>query len=205
MTQPTHSRRQTLIAVIGGCALLGIMWLINGPITDKKIEMAIREETRSLSMMPTSDAHTPAFQDASGAPFRLKDFSGKPLVLNIWATWCPPCIKEMPTLAALEKRYEGKIQVIAVSVDAGGFAEIETFFAKHPVAHPRLFHDTNMKLFKHLRLRGLPTTFIINAEGQTVAKMERILKEEDKEVLAVLDALVDTPAPQETPKPDNKN
>lgn len=197
--------KNTIIAILGAFALLGIMWLINGPIADKKVEKAIREETRGLSMMPTSDAHTPGFRDDAGTVYHLQDFSGKPLVLNIWATWCPPCIKEMPTLAALEKRYEGKIQVIAVSVDAGGFAEIEAFFAKHPIAHPRLFHDADKKLFTHLRLRGLPTTFILNAEGQTVAKMERILKEEDKEVLALLDELVDSPAPQDTPKPESKN
>ncbi len=189
MTNPVNNPRKIILALGGGLLLLAIALLINGPLTDAKLERIVREETRGISIMPTADAHTPAFQDARGALFRLKDFSGKPLVLNIWATWCSPCIKEMPTLATLEQRYNGKIQVIAISVDTGGFSEIEAFFANHPIAHPRVFHDADMKLFKHLRLRGLPTTFILNAEGQTVVKMERLLKENDKEVLAVLDRL----------------
>lgn len=202
--QPKISpKKEILLAVIGVIAMLAIAWVINGPLTELRLQRIVREETRSLTRLPAASEAMIHFVDNSGKQITLKDFSGKPLVMNLWATWCPPCVAELPVLAGIQKRYGGRLQVIAISTDATGFAAIDAFLAKTPVEHPPFYHDKGGVLFKHLKLRGLPTTYIINTEGQTVAKLERAIYENDKELLELLDELV-TPETQETPNPSSK-
>lgn len=202
--QPKMSlKKEITLGIAGVVVMLGIVWVINGPLTDLKLRQILREETRSLTRIPAASEPTIHFVDNSGKQFTLKDFSGKPLIMNVWATWCPPCVAELPVLAWLEKRYEGRLQVIGISTDGGGFDAIDAFLAKTPVEHPPFYHDKDGLLFKHLKLRGLPTTYILNAEGQTVAKLEKSIKKEDEELLTLLDELV-APIPYPTPKPSSK-
>lgn len=189
-----------MLGGIGLVVMLGIVWLINGPMTDAKLRRIVKEETGSLTRMPASAEDTIRIYDAHGTPYLLKDFAGKPLILNVWATWCPPCIKELPALAALEERYAGAVRVVAASVDANGFTEIDAFIAQHPMKHPPFYHDRENRLFPHLKIRGLPTTYILNAQGQTIAKLERIITPDDKEITALLDELI-RPAQPEAPSP----
>lgn len=105
--------------------------------------------------------------DPEGQPIRLSDFRGEVVVLNLWATWCPPCVAEMPTLAKLAADYEGKpVRVMAVSVDRESDIEkARTFIAQHaPLA---FYSDRNMKLAFDLvpPAPGMPTTVIYGADG----------------------------------------
>jgi thiol-disulfide isomerase/thioredoxin len=107
-------------------------------------------------------------------PTRLHAFRGKPVVLNFWATWCPPCIDELPTLAALQERHaKDGLVVLAVSIDtAHDLGTIEGFLQKNQIAHPRLAHDKEGVLFRPLRGAGLPVTYLMNREGALVYKYE---------------------------------
>ena len=87
-----------------------------------------------------------AFRDADGKPITLADFKGQVLVVNLWATWCGPCVAEMPTLATLQREYAGKpVKVLAISVDdAGGTDKAKAFIAKHA---PLVFYqNADLKL-----------------------------------------------------------
>lgn len=188
--QPKFSFRKEFVGVIFGVAsLVGIAWLINGPMTEAKLTRLIKEQAQALTLMPATEDASITFMDETGTQHSLKEFVGKPLVMNIWATWCPPCVREMPILAQLREKYGDKLNVIAISADQNGFTDIKRFISEHPTGHPPFYHDEGMKLFRYLKIRGLPTTFILNAEGQTVAKMERGIEENDKELLPLLDRL----------------
>src|SRR4051812_5478311 len=71
-----------------------------------------------------------AFEDPEGEPASLADFRDKPLLLNLWATWCAPCVGEMPTLDALAGREGERLQVVTISQDSDGRAGVEAFFDK---------------------------------------------------------------------------
>jgi thiol-disulfide isomerase/thioredoxin len=107
------------------------------------------------------------FVDAGGKPVRVADFKGKVVVLNLWATWCAPCVAEMPTLAKLAAEYAGKPVVVApVSVDTPADVEkAKAFIAQHaPLAY---YGDPQMKLPFALKppAAGMPTTVIYGADG----------------------------------------
>lgn len=99
------------------------------------------------------------FQDGDGQPKTLADFSGKVVLLNIWATWCAPCRKEMPTLDRLQAKLGGPdFEVVTLSMDRGGADNVKKFFAEIGIEHLALNIDTSGKaMFALDRKPGVPT------------------------------------------------
>jgi thiol-disulfide isomerase/thioredoxin len=122
-----------------------------------------------------SHAGTPApavrFEDPDGAPATLADFRGRPLLLNLWATWCAPCIAEMPALDRLAGREGERLQVVAVSQDIEGRDKVARFFEERGLAHLDPYLDDGMALMTALRLQTLPSTILYDAEGREVWRM----------------------------------
>ena len=109
-----------------------------------------------------------SFMDADGKPLRLADFHGHPVVLNLWATWCAPCVKEMPTLAALQATEAARgVKVVEISMDtAAATDKAKAFMAQHP---PLAFYQDAKYGFMtgmQPQLVGFPTTVLIDRSGQ---------------------------------------
>ena len=112
-----------------------------------------------------------SFEDPDGEPASLADFRGRPLLVNLWATWCGPCIAEMPTLDALAGR-EGKwLHVLTVSQDLDGRDKVEAFFQKRGYRHLETWLDPQMALMQALKVDTLPTTILYDSEGIEVWRM----------------------------------
>lgn len=109
-----------------------------------------------------------AFEDPDGEPASFADFRGKPLLVNLWATWCAPCVAEMPTLDALAAREEGKLQVLALSQDLDGQAKVAAFFAERRFARLEPYIDPQLALMGELAVQSLPTTILYDAGGREV-------------------------------------
>jgi thiol-disulfide isomerase/thioredoxin len=141
------------------------------PAADAPAVGGAKAETGRLDR---SLAGTPAprsiFEDPAGEAITLADFQGKPLLVNLWATWCPPCIAEMPTLDALAVREKG-LQVLAVSEDLGGRDKVSAFFAERRFAKLQPYLDPGLSLMTELKVDTLPTTILYNAEGREVWRM----------------------------------
>jgi thiol-disulfide isomerase/thioredoxin len=106
------------------------------------------------------------FVDSGGETVTLADFGGKPVLLNLWASWCAPCVKELPTLAALEKA--GSVQVVAVSQDSGPQTSVRAFLAKLKVEGLGAYQDSAMGLSGALGAQVLPTSVLYDADGREV-------------------------------------
>lgn len=119
-----------------------------------------------------SNAGQPApatqFQDPDGAPADLADFRGKPVLVNLWATWCAPCIAEMPTLDRLAAREADRLHVLTISQDLDGRDKVEAFFAKQGYRNLETWLDPQMALMTELRADTLPTTILYDAQGREV-------------------------------------
>jgi thiol-disulfide isomerase/thioredoxin len=122
-----------------------------------------------------SHAGTPApetmFEDGEGRPVRLSVFRGRPVLVNFWATWCGPCVVEMPSLDALAARESGTVEVIAISQDLDGRAKVADFFARRNFARLEPYLDPRMDLMAALGIQELPTTILYDSEGQEVWRM----------------------------------
>jgi thiol-disulfide isomerase/thioredoxin len=107
------------------------------------------------------------FTDPDGKPVKLADFGGKPLLVNLWASWCAPCVKELPTLDRLAQ--SGKIQVLAVSQDDGPHPSVVAFLQAHKIATLEPYQDAKMSLSGALGPDTvLPTSILYDANGKEV-------------------------------------
>jgi len=105
--------------------------------------------------------------DADDEPAKLADASGRPVLVNLWASWCAPCVKELPTLGALSRR-KGAPRVIAVSLDVGERPSIEAFLDRHGVANLESWRDPKMALSGALGVQVMPTSVYYDASGREV-------------------------------------
>ncbi|MGF7174244.1 TlpA family protein disulfide reductase [Azospirillum doebereinerae] len=128
-----------------------------------------------------------AFVDGEGRRVDLDAFTGKLVLLNLWATWCGPCVKEMPSLDRLQAQLGGDaFQVVALSLDRGGRGAVEPFYAKTGVGHLALFLDPGSASMQVLGLRGLPTTLLVDQEGRELGRVEGAVEWDSPEVVAFL-------------------
>ena len=112
-----------------------------------------------------------SFEDPDGETVTLAEFRGKPLLLNLWATWCAPCVKELPTLDALAVREGGKLQVLAVSQDMEGREKVETFLATRRFKALDSYLAPEMQLMDALGVDTLPTTILYDPQGRELWRM----------------------------------
>lgn len=112
------------------------------------------------------------FYDEAKKPVKLNKWRGKVVVLNIWATWCPPCVKEMPTLDRLQQRLGGDFfQVVVLSVDEGGIEAVSKFFEQTRVKNLEIYLDPGFKAASALNAPGLPTTILIDVNGKEMGRL----------------------------------
>jgi len=113
------------------------------------------------------------FQDSMGQPVTLDSFHGKVVLLNLWATWCPPCVAEMPALDKLQAELGGAgLAVVAVSTDAQGIKKSAPFYRRAGITHLALYNDTRAALPQALKVTGLPMSLLIDRGGNVVGRME---------------------------------
>jgi thiol-disulfide isomerase/thioredoxin len=134
------------------------------------------------------------FEDEQGQTRSFADFKDKVIVLNIWATWCVPCRREMPTLDRLEAQLGGPdFQVVPVSIDRGGIDTIRKFYAETAVQKLPLYVDRSGQVLRAVGAIGLPTTLIINRNGQEVGRITGPAEWDSAEIVQFLRRLIAEP------------
>jgi thiol-disulfide isomerase/thioredoxin len=127
------------------------------------------------ALVPTAKAETVpavAFTDAAGKPHMLNEFRGKYVLLNMWATWCGPCVKELPSLAKLKGEVPDGFTVVAVNVGRSTEAETKGFLAAHSASALDAYTDRNLAIMRALHVYGLPVSLLIDPKGKIVARAD---------------------------------
>ncbi len=156
-------------ATAAGTALAAREALPSGPGANplSKGEMAafvFRKEPEPLPEL--------TFTDGAGAQLSLKDWEGRVVLLNLWATWCAPCRKEMPALDRLQSELgSDRFEVVALSVDRGGAEASRRFLDQIAVGSLKLYVDPTARASVHLRAVGLPATLLIDARGREIGRL----------------------------------
>ena len=111
------------------------------------------------------------FTDPSGTKLRTLDLKGKPVLINLWATWCGPCVLEMPTLDALAASHVDKLKVVTISQDIDQAEAVGAFFRDRKLTHLAPWLDPENAMSQHYNTGMLPTTVLYDAEGREVWRM----------------------------------
>ena len=124
------------------------------------------------------------FEDFSGKKIDLKDYEGKLLIVNFWATWCAPCKKEMPSLDNLYQNESFKnLEIFAVNMEQPNKIKTQNFFKDLNIKKLQIFFDKNLNFVKEFKLRGVPTTILINKKGERFARIIGEVDFEDKKFI----------------------
>jgi thiol-disulfide isomerase/thioredoxin len=113
-----------------------------------------------------------AFTDAAGKPHMMSEFKGKYVLLNLWATWCGPCVKELPQLANLKGAVPDGFTVVAVNVGRSTEAETKGFLAAHSASALAAYTDHNLAMMRAFHVYGLPVSLLIDPKGHVIARAD---------------------------------
>lgn len=113
-----------------------------------------------------------AFQDGSGKPLKLSDWKGRVALVNLWATWCAPCRKEMPDLSKLQKELgSDQFEVVAISVDRKGADASSAFLKETGADNLKLYVEPTTRIVNDLQSAGLPATLLIDRQGRELGRI----------------------------------
>jgi thiol-disulfide isomerase/thioredoxin len=132
-----------------------------------------------------------AFKDSSGAEIKLSKWQGRVVLLNLWATWCAPCRKEMPILDALQKQLGSKdFEVVALSVDRKGLEASSAFLKETEANSLGLYVDETTKSLDDLQALGLPVTVLIDRKGREIGRLLGPAEWNSAEAIALMKAAI---------------
>ncbi len=188
-------QRRVLIAAAAAAVLLAAgvaLTLIRAPVPQRADTLPAL--AGSFANFTVNAAPSPAPEvgfTLDGRPTSLAEFRGRVVLLNFWATWCGPCVAEMPSLDRLEAALGGAdFAVIAISEDRNP-AVIQPFFDRLELAHLARFHDPAGALSRAFAVRGLPTSVLIDREGRVVGRIEGPAEWDSPEALALMRHFID--------------
>ena len=189
--KPSATRRIPIVAatvMAGGLAAFAAVYGLNlrrGPSGDPSCRAAVETATKIAPLahgevaaltMASAPLKLPdlAFEDADGKPKKLSDFRGKTLLVNLWATWCVPCRKEMPALDQLQTKLAGpNFEVVAINIDTRDPEKPKTFLKDANLTRLGYFSDPKAKVFQDLkaigRALGMPTSVLVDPQGCEIA------------------------------------
>ena len=138
--------------------------------------IAINEIPKSISPI--------IFEDFLGNKISLEEYRGKLVIINFWATWCAPCKKEMPSLDRLYQSSDFKnLEIFAVNMEEPNKEKAKKFFENLKIQKLKIFFDYDLDFVKEFKLRGVPTTVLINKQGKEFARIIGEVNFEDRKFL----------------------
>ncbi len=183
-TPPNRARSVVLFLIIA--VLLGVLTLLQGK--DSILNLSHRNRIE-----PGIRAPNFTFPALDGRIVELAHYRGKVVFLNIWATWCPPCREEMPSVQTLYQELKGEdFEILAVSIDALGAKAVAPFMKKYKLGFPALL-DTGASIQNLYGTTGVPETFIIDKKGIVVKKTLGARDWASSEMIHFLRDLIDKP------------
>jgi len=124
------------------------------------------------------------FEDFSGNEINLNNYLGRLVIINFWATWCAPCMREMPSLDTLYQDNNIKnLQIFAVNMEQPNVLKTKKFFTDLNIQKLEIFFDPDLNFVKEFKLRGMPTTVLINKKGEEFARIIGEVNFQDKKFL----------------------
>lgn len=187
-------RALTVLLILCGAALL-VLSLRPARIERNPQAPAASTAGQTLGQLTALPAPLPApavaFTTRDGAQKQLADFKGRLVLVNLWATWCVPCVEEMPALERLQAQLGEKLTILAISEDRQGEAVVTPFLAQHAIKHLAIFLDPKSAATNEFGAQGLPSSYLIARDGMIVGKEEGGAAWDTPEMIAKLTPYID--------------
>jgi thiol-disulfide isomerase/thioredoxin len=174
-------------------AVLMIILLVPGLGLAAENEADVPDRSKLGVFVPSAQpaaAPAIALTTPSGNTVDLAEFKGRLVLINLWATWCEPCLREMASLERLQSRLGERIAVLAVSEDRGGAKTVEPFIDKLELKSVKIYIDPKSSVGQAFVARGLPTTLLIDRDGKVQGRVEGAADWDSPEIMTVLERLV---------------
>ncbi len=156
------------------------------PTVARSVGLTLLTEARGLPDV--------GFIDGEARPVRLSSFRGKVVLLNVWATWCPPCRKEMPALDRLQAKLGGpEFEVVALSIDRAGLPAVKEFYLRTGIKELRVYVDVSGQASSELRAPGIPTTLLIDERGREIGRKVGAAEWDSPDMVALVRRYLATP------------
>jgi thiol-disulfide isomerase/thioredoxin len=179
-------RALTVLLVLCGVAL-AVVLMRPGRVEPVPPQPEATAAAPTLGQFIALDAKLPApalaFATRDGAEKHLADFRGRLVLVNLWATWCVPCVQEMPALDRLQQKLGDKLTILAISQDRRGADAVDPFLVKTGIAHLAIFLDPQSTAIKAFGVEGLPMSFLIGRDGMILGKLEGAAKWDEAPML----------------------
>lgn len=190
MRHPALNRFTALTALLVVLVVAAVIVSIPRPLTSAEGEKCLADNSVlggfEATTKPRPVASTP-FYDKNDAPRSLSAYKGRGLVVNFWATWCAPCVREMPQLDRAQVVLKGAgIDVLALSEDRAGAPLVEKFYKTNGIRNLEILIDKGGKVLRESKVRGLPTTLLIDAKGLEVGRVLGIADWDSPKAIAFL-------------------
>ena len=134
---------------------MGLSVALYWPIVACAATLPLRRSTPPMSTI---------LLDKDGKPLSLDVYRGMPILINFWATWCPPCVAELPALDRASDKLADEVKILLISVDRGGYKKALPFLQDRGITRPHFAFDANGALSREMGVRGLPTSFLVTAD-----------------------------------------
>ena len=184
--------RKLLIAVLVVAAGTAIWWFFASKSSENRAGPPLAGWMKNFT---PADAAGPAPELAvlarDGRRVALAGFRGRTVLVNFWATWCAPCLREMPSLVRLqEKRGGADFTVVALSQDLKGWPVVEPFLGQHKLTALPVYVDEKTAVSRALRVSGLPTSVLLGPDGRELGRLAGHAEWDSPEALALIDHYV---------------
>ncbi len=193
MTPPTRRLIAAALAVILAGALAVALYVTrSGPVHEAATRPPAVLAKLRFAQKP-GPIGAAAIADSSGHLHKLSEFRGRYVLLNLWATWCAPCVRELPALARLQSAVEpNRLAVIPVNVGRSTAQETAAFLKSHDAALP-VYVDSSFAFLRAFRAYGLPVTILIDPRGREIARATGAVSWDAKDSIAYFRSLARNP------------
>jgi len=180
-------------AIAAGAIFVGLTFFDNEPQADFSALEALRDgDMKKLNFSAPRAFVDTAFMGEDGQPMNFETFKGQYTVVNFWATWCAPCRKEMPTLDALDKAFEGKgLDVVTIATGRNPQPAIDNFFDEIGVENLPKHLDPKQALARDMAVLGLPVTVVLDRNAREIARLTGDAHWNSPEAIRILTALIE--------------
>ena len=189
--------KKLVLAIIRGAVISGMVaTALSAPLSSSGARADEPPISGSVQNFTAYDEPVPApdtpFSTENDGERTLVDFRGRVVVVNFWATWCGPCIRELPSLERLQAGLgSDRFQVALFSQDRDGWPRVNKFLKKLKIASPDSYLDVKLKFARAMGVRGLPVTAIIDAEGNELGRVSGAAEWDTPEAFALIQHYLD--------------